>query len=346
MYITFDDILLQPQFSNVGSRKDIDLSTYITPRRKLDIPLVAANMDSVCESEMAIALGMAGGLGVVHRYMSFTEQLKQVDIVRQAFNSATSYIPIAAAVGTKNGGVDHIMNLWEHGVDIIVIDIAHGHHHQVANLLKAINLRMLSKRDGQPIEIIAGNVATAEGAQFLYEAGADAVKVGVGNGSHCSTRQVTGHGIPQASALAMVQQIAWKMGRTFIADGGVNTSGDIVKALALGASAVMSGSLFAGTDEAPGEVFYNDRNEAVKIYRGMASADAQYEFYGNYPDAPEGVTTTVSAKGSVNGVLTYLIGGIRSGLSYTGVLNLTELQSEAEFIRISTAGYLESQATK
>jgi IMP dehydrogenase len=342
--ITFDDILLIPQYSEIETRESIDIGSSLK-HYNLTLPIIAANMDSVCEADMAIAMFRAGGLGVIHRYMTFAQQ---IDHVKTVANSARYYTspcgecPIAAAVGIKNGVEEHAAELVEAGANIIVIDVAHGHHKQVAETVRKVKDLKLTSVHNTEVEIIAGNIATVDGALFLFDAGADTVKVGVGSGSICSTRLVTGHGIPQFAALRAISNILHRFDGHMIADGGIRTSGDIVKALAAGASAVMLGSMLAGTDEAPGEII-RDHNSVSKIYRGMASSDAQKEFYGNYPKAPEGVTTTVPYKGSVNGLLLRLEGGIKSGLSYSGVSSVKELREKAQFITISTASILESR---
>jgi IMP dehydrogenase len=302
-------------------------------------------MDSVCDADMALAMFRLGGLGVIHRYMTPNTQVNHVTAVAEAarfYTSPCGECPIAAAVGIKNGVEEHATDLVGAGANVIVIDVAHGHHKQVAETVRKVKDLNLKSVHNTPVEIIAGNIATADGAMFLFDAGADTVKVGVGSGSICSTRLVTGHGIPQFAALQAVAKILHKFDGRMIADGGVRNSGDIVKALATGASAVMLGSMLAGTDEAPGEII-RDHNSVSKIYRGMASSDAQKEFYGNYPKAPEGVTTTVPYKGAVNGLIRRLEGGIKSGLSYSGARNIKELQDKAILITISTAGILESK---
>lgn len=345
--LTFDDVLLEPQYSEIESRKEVDLSTYITPLRKLDIPIVAANMDTICESKMAIAMGKLGGLGVIHRYMPLEKQLEEVRVTRAALLDK----PVAAAIGVKNGIVEHTKALVKAGADIIVIDVAHGWHKLVGDALDALtSLELESDIGGLPVEFIAGNVAIPHGATYLMDHKAAGIKVGVGSGSICSTRLVTGHGVPQLLAVAtsVLRAKTYMNGeefspRTIIADGGIRKSADIVKALAAGANTVMVGALLAGCEETPGRVtsgFVSIPN--MKEYRGMASREAQTEFYGNSPDAPEGVTTMVPARGSVKDVIANLVGGIRSGLSYSGARNIQELQLTASWLRVSENGYLES----
>lgn len=334
---TFDDVLLEPGYSEIESRQAIDLETWISPLRKIRIPFIAANMDSVCESNMATAMTEYGGLGIIHRYMTYERQIEEIKKV------LTKALPnIGAAVGVKNGVVDHTKQLVEAGCNFIVIDVAHGYHKLVGDLVKELKALNLVARDGLPVEYIAGNVAAPDGAQYLCESGADVIKVGVGPGSLCTTRIVTGHGVPQLTAIAACALVAAKYNRTIIADGGIRTSGDVVKALAGGANTVMCGSLFAGTDQAPGEIFTDVEGNKFKVYRGMASSEAQREFYGNDPDAPEGTSTTIPYKGSLADVLKQLIAGVKSGLSYSGCKTIAELQELASWVRITNASRIES----
>lgn len=331
--LTFDDVLLEPQYSEIESRGTVALTTNVTPLRQLQIPLIAANMDTVCEAEMAIAIGKLGGLGVIHRYMSYDRQIEQVKQV------SNEQVYVSAAVGVKNGIIQHTKDLVAAGCTFIVIDIAHGHHKLVGELLVELKQLNLLANDGKPVEFIAGNVATPQGAEYLIQRGADCVKVGVGPGAACSTRAVTGHGMPQLTAIASCSLMASKYGKTVIADGGLKTSGDITKALAAGANSVMSGYLFAGTLESPGELI----NNSYKEYRGMASSKAQKQFYGNDPDAPEGINTTIPYKGEVSNIIKQLVAGIRSGLSYSGSNNLEEFRTNASWIQITNAGKSESK---
>lgn len=333
--LTFDDVLLEPQYSEVESRKNVDLSTNVTPLRKLRIPIIAANMDTVCESKMAIAMGKLGGLGVIHRYMTYESQIENV---KQVFNAG---ILTAAAVGVKNGIIEHTKRLVEAGASLIVIDIAHGYHKLVGDLLVELKaLELTSLLDNLPVEFIAGNVAVPQGVEYLASKGADCIKVGVGSGAACSTRKVTGHGVPQLLAIATCSMEAYRYKKTVIADGGIKSSGHIVKALAAGASTVMCGYMFAGTEESPGNLVKDGK---FKEYRGMASRDAHKQFYGNDQDAPEGINTVVPYRGEVEGVVKQLVAGIRSGLSYSGSLNLEELRENASWIQITNSGIVESR---
>ncbi len=336
--LTFQDVLLEPQYSEIQSRSEVILETWITPLRTLKIPIIAANMDTICESKMAIAMGQLGGMGVIHRYMDYEKQVKEVAKTALVLHDATS-IPIAAAIGVKNGVVEQAIKLVAAGADIIVIDVAHGHHKTVVELLTTLKTLDLTAQDidRTPVEFIVGNVASYDGVYTLFSNGADTVKVGVGAGSICSTRTVTGHGMPQLLAIAIAALAANSFNRPIIADGGFKNSGDIVKALAVGANTIMTGYLLAGTDETPGRESYES-----KEYRGMASREAQRDFYGNDPDAPEGVVTRVAIKGSVGATIKNLIAGIKSGLSYSGASNLEELRTKGSFVHISNNAYLES----
>lgn len=341
--LTFPDVLLEPQYSDIGSRQDVSLETWVTPLRKLKLPIIAANMDTICESAMAIAMGNLGGMGVIHRYMDYEKQISEVAKTALELDrlwAPHAYKPpVAAAVGVKNGVVEQITKLVAAGADIIVIDVAHGHHKSVLDLLGTIKTLGLKSEDQLPTEFIVGNVATYDGVYELFLFGADTVKIGVGAGSICSTRTVTGHGIPQMLAVATAALAASSFSRPIIADGGLKSSGDVVKALAVGANAIMTGYLVAGSRECPTK-WNNHGNQA--LYRGMASKDAQKDFYGNDPDAPEGVVAAVEAKGPVEKVIKRLQAGIRSGLSYSGSKDLTEFREKASFVQISTAGHLES----
>lgn len=338
---TFDDLLLVPQYSEIESRSDVSLKTRLK-HYELDSPIIAANMDTVCGLDMARSLLMEGAVGVVHRYMSHQDQLGIMALLDQnRRQEELDDVPLAAAVGIKNGVVDHAQRLAAVGTNIIVVDVAHGHQKAVGDVLTQLKEANLVAKDGRPVELVAGNVATADGAMFLFIAGADTVKVGVGSGRVCTTRTVTGHGMPQLSAIVAVARILHKFDGYMIADGGIRNSGDIVKSLAAGASAVMVGSLFAGTHEAPGELF-KESESWYKVYRGMASQEAQEEFFGNSPVAPEGVTVRVPYRGRASSVLNGLHGGMRSGFTYSGAKTIQELQSKALWSLISPSSILEA----
>ena len=329
--LTFDDVLIVPSKSAVRSRRDPDLRTRLTRRLRLDLPFVAANMDTVTEAPMALAMNALGGVGILHRFMSVADQVTEV---RRVKDSGASIV--AASVGVNDEGRARAAALIEAGANCLTIDIAHGHSVAMLEILAH-----LKQTHGDRVDLIAGNVATPEGTMELIEAGADAIKVGIGPGSMCTTRLITGAGVPQLTAIAWCALIARESGVPVIADGGLRASGDIVKALAAGAECVMLGSLLSGTDETPG-TFHDGR----KAYRGMASRAAQQSWRGGVPEgmAPEGESTSVPAKGPVRDVILELSGGLRSGMSYVNAADLSELPKLARFIEMSNNGYRESVA--
>lgn len=296
-------------------------------------------MDTVCGYDMCVAMDLVGGIGFLHRYMSNEEQL---EIVRKLSHVVIG--PIAVAVGIRNVEA-HVEALVEAGAAVIVLDVAHGYHQAVADLLTTLKAKNLHcKRDNLPVEFIAGNIAIPQAANYLMAHGADALRVGIGPGSLCTTRIVTGHGVPQLTSVASCALAARRENKTILADGGIRNSGDIVKALAAGANTVMCGSLLAGTLETPGEAFVNPSNgELYKVYRGMASYEAQAEFYNESPDAPEGASYRVPFRGPVDKVITTLVAGIRSGLSYSGCKTVKQFQEEASWVRVTPSGSRESQ---
>jgi len=458
--LTFDDVLLIPAASEVLPR-DVDTSTYLTKKIKLNIPIMSAGMDTVTESRMAIAIAREGGIGVIHKNMSITRQAMEVDRVKRSEhgiitdpiflspespireahelmeryhisgvpitvdgklvgiltnrdlrfetndnrpcgdvmtkenlitapvgttleeakqilmkhkveklpivdehynlrglitikdikkakeypNSAKDHrgrLRVAAAVGVASDTMERVQALVKAKVDVIVVDTAHGHSHMVVQTVKNI-------RSAFPdLNIIAGNVATAEATRDLIAAGADAVKVGIGPGSICTTRVVAGVGVPQITAVYDCAQEAAKYGVPVIADGGIKYSGDIVKAIAAGASVVMLGSILAGTEESPGEKeIYQGRS--YKVYRGMGSLGAMKQGSGDRyfqeqakKMVPEGVEGRVPYKGSLSDTIFQLVGGLKAGMGYTGCRTIEELKTNARFIRITPAGLKES----
>jgi IMP dehydrogenase len=457
--LTFDDVLLVPKKSSVNSRRNISVKTRLTKNIELNNPIVSSNMDTVTESDMAIAMARNGGIGIIHRFNSIEEQVKMVEEVKRAegliipkpycvnldtslddikslmkskkvhsllvseagqlkgiitsrdirfykngktaqeimtsreklivgklgisFEEATELLdknrieklplvdsennikglitskdilnqinrPHASLdthgrllVGATIGVKDYLSRaeaLVAADVDVLVIDIAHGHSDLAINTLKTL-------KDKFKVDIIAGNVATAEGAESLIRAGADGVKVGVGPGSICITRIVTGAGVPQLTAVRNASSIAKKYNVPIIADGGIRNSGDITKALAVGASTVMLGSVLAGTDESPGSLLIKDGRQ-VKIIRGMAGYGANMSKRERenmrsdvFDIVPEGVEGFVPYRGSVKNIIKQLIGGIQSGISYCGSTNIEEMQANAEFIRVTGSGKKES----
>ncbi len=464
--LTFDDVLLVPKFSDITSRSQTNLETKLSKNISLNIPLISANMDTVTESSMALAMAQQGGLGIIHRFLTIEEETNQILKVKRSgsvmienpyfigpdktVNDAISYMGekgvhgllvmdsesklvgiltrrdvafesesnqlvkdimtkdvitaklginldeakqilhkhrieklpliddsglvkglitskditnienfpqaskdkkgrplVGAAVGVKGDFMDRTESLLEAGADVIVVDIAHGHSENAVNTVRHI------KKAFPNSELIAGNVATASGAEDLIKAGVDAVKVGVGSGSICITRIVTGSGVPQLTAVLDCAKVGKKHDVPIISDGGIRTSGDITKALAAGSSSVMVGSILGGTDESPGS-FMTRNGKRFKIYRGMASfyaslgrkskENGKISFEDDLNDyVAEGVEAMVPYKGSVTDILKQLTGGIRSGLSYCGANTIKQMQENAEFIKMSHAGYAESQ---
>jgi len=464
--LTFDDVLLVPKFSDITSRTQTNLETKLSKNISLNIPLISANMDTVTESSMALAMAQQGGLGIIHRFLTIEEETNQILKVKRSgsvmienpyfigpektVNDAISYMGekgvhgllvmdsesklvgiltrrdvvfesesnqlvkdimtkdvitaklginldeakqilhkhrieklpltddsglvkglitskditnienfpqaskdkkgrplVGAAVGVKGDFMDRTESLLEAGADVIVVDIAHGHSENAVNTVRHI------KKAFPNSELIAGNVATASGAEDLIKAGVDAVKVGVGSGSICITRIVTGSGVPQLTAVLDCAKVGKKHDVPIISDGGIRTSGDITKALAAGSSSVMVGSILGGTDESPGS-FMTRNGKRFKIYRGMASfyaslgrkskENGKVSFEDDLNDyVAEGVEAMVPYKGSVTDILKQLSGGIRSGLSYCGAHTIKQMQENAEFIKMSHAGYSESQ---
>lgn len=471
--LTFDDVLLVPKYSDVKSRRDADTAAMFSRGIQLSIPIVSANMDTVTESAMAIAMARLGGIGVVHRFLPIDVQVAEVtrvkrsesvviedpitlgpdstvsdawdaiaehaiggivivdprrnvlgivtrrDIIleddlgrklsqvmtpkkdlvtalrgvsleeaermlhrhkveklplvdakgrlaglitskdimkRRQFPAATKdkkgRLRVAAAVGVKGDFLERASKLHEAGADCLVVDIAHGHSSYAIDTLKQI------KKDLGKVEVVAGNVATARGAADLIRAGADGVKVGVGSGSICVTRIVTGSGVPQLTAIMDAAKAAADHNVPIIGDGGVRNPGDVTKALAAGASTVMIGSLFAGTEESPGPTILRE-GLRYKLTRGMASlaatVDRRIREDGSratresevieeviHETVPEGVEGLIPYKGKVEEVVKELVGGLRSGMSYSGAHTIAELQAKAEFLRITSAGHKES----
>ena len=465
--LTFDDVLLVPKRSPIISRSQTDLKTKLSANIKINIPIISANMDTVTESDMASALAREGGIGIIHRFTTIQDQVKEVlkvkrsesviieqpytigphntikeahaimsekgisgllveddnkklcgiitrrdivfeknlnmnvsdlmtkdvisakvgttieqakeilhknkmeklpildeekkiiglitgkDILKMekypnASKDKKGRLLVGAAVGVKDDYLERTEALLNNGADVIVVDIAHGHSDNAINTVKLI------KKAFPTCELIAGNVATEKGTEDLIKAGVDAVKVGVGSGSICITRIVTGSGVPQLTAIIDSVKMAKKYDIPVISDGGTRTSGDVTKALAAGSSSVMIGSMFGGTDESPGKTLVKN-GKKYKMYRGMASFSASLgrkyrenaEMNIDNDDlndyVPEGVEAMVPYKGSVIEIIRQLVGGVRSGLSYCGVKTISEMYENAEFIKISAAGYKESQ---
>lgn len=349
--LTFDDVLLVPAYSEVLPR-EVSTKARFTRNISLNIPIVSAAMDTVSEKAMAIMLARKGGISVVHKNMSIEAQARQIREVKE-YPAEGDKIPcldaegrlrVAAGVGITTDVLDRVTALVKAGVDAIVLDSAHGDSHGVVEALRKI------KAVYPELDTVVGNIATAEAAVRLIEAGADSLKVGIGPGSICTTRIIAGVGVPQISAIYDVAKAAEGSGVPVIADGGLRYSGDIVKALAAGGDSVMIGSMFAGTDEAPGEIF-EENGRKFKSYRGMGSVDAMKagsrdRYFQDGEDStkklvPEGVVARVPYKGSVGDIIYQLVGGIRSGMGYCGAADIDALHS-ARFVRITANGLVEN----
>tara|TARA_R110001583_G_scaffold12088_4_gene53838 strand:- start:427 stop:1458 length:1032 start_codon:yes stop_codon:yes gene_type:complete len=330
--VCFDDVLLVPQFSDIISRKEIDLVSCIDNRYRFRLPIISSPMDTVTGTKMAHAMSDLGGLGIIHRYNTIADQVAMVNSVLDNDYLEGNEV-IGVAVGASGDYLERASLLASAGAKVICVDIAHGHHALMRHALKTIRNTL-----GNSVHIMAGNVATLKAFNDLSDWGADSIRVGIGGGSICSTRIQTGHGMPTLQSILDCAKS--DRDTTLIADGGIRTSGDIVKALAAGADFVMLGSLLAGTEESPGDTIFSNGGQR-KVYRGMASKDAQLEWRG-HAASEEGVSSTVPYKGDLKDVLDSLEKGIRSGLSYTGANNLKELRSKSRFIKQSSAGQRES----
>ena len=325
--LAFEDVLLKPRYSSIKSRSEINLSSAFNDRHALSLPIIAAPMDTVSESNMAAAMDQCGGMAIIHRYNSIGEQCKHVE-------GLPADAMVGAAIGVSGDYMERATELYRAGCRFLCIDIAHGHH-----VLMKDALTNLRQTFGSEVTIMAGNIATLQGYNDLADWGADAIRVGIGGGSICSTRIQTGHGMPTLQSV--MECSASDRNATLVADGGIRTSGDIVKALAAGADFVMLGSLLAGTTEAPGRLLKQGDGSMRKVYRGMASKEAQIDWRGHTASV-EGVTSSVPLKGPVAGILKDLERGIRSGLSYSGARNLSEFRSFATFVKQTSAGAVES----
>ncbi len=336
--LTFDDVTLVPQYSSVLPNQT-NTKTKLNENLKLNIPLLSSAMDTVTESKMAIAMAKSGDLGIIHKNLNPNNQALQVKKVKK------KNIIVGAAVGTNEEDIDRVYKLLESKVDLIVVDTAHGHTKKVATIIKKI--KQISKNS----IVCAGNIATGKAAKFLADSGADMVKVGIGPGSICTTRLVTGIGVPQLSAVLDVKKALKNYKTKIISDGGIKFSGDIAKALAAGANAVMVGSLFAGTTESPGKIFKH-KGKLYKNFRGMGSAGAmsagsadryfQKKNKNISKYVPEGVEGIVQFKGPVNKIIYQLIGGLKSSMGYMGSKTIEDLQKKSEFVKITKAGFYES----
>jgi len=332
---SFDDVLIVPKYNKVFSRKDVSFKTRVTRNYYIDIPILAANMDTVCESEMAIALGKLGGLGVLHRFMTIEEQTEEVKRVKE------NNLLCAAAIGVKDLEA-RVKSLVDVEVNILVIDVAHGHSKRVGKALDYL------KENYPQIDVIAGNIATKDAAEYFLSKKADAVKVGIGPGSLCTTRLMAGAGVPQLTAIMDVYE-ATKGKIPICADGGIKKTADIVKAIGAGADTVMLGNLLAGTFEAPGEII-EQNEEKLKLYRGSASYSASVkkaELNGDADTKPisvEGEETYIPYKGEIKPIIQNLLGGLASGMTYMGAIEMENIIGKADFIEMTNSGQEESRA--
>ncbi|MEG1017510.1 MAG: IMP dehydrogenase [Oscillospiraceae bacterium] len=346
--LTFDDVLLIPQKSDVLPN-EVDLTANLTKTIKLKIPLMSAGMDTVTEHALAASLARLGGIGIIHKSMTSEEQAQEVRLVKEsalilptAVTDERGKLLCGAAVGVTSDVLERVKTLVEAGVDIITIDTAHGHSKNVIDTVSRV------KNAFPALPVIAGNVATPMATKELIEAGADSIKVGMGPGSICTTRIVAGIGVPQLTAIMMCAEEADKYGIPIIADGGVKFSGDIVKAIAAGGSVVMIGSLFAASQESPGEVV-NIGGKSYKVYRGMGSTSAmkkgsgdRYFQSGSKKFVPEGVEGLVPYSGEVADIVYQMLGGLRAGMGYCGTPTIEMLRKNSVFVKISSAGLHES----
>lgn len=332
--LTFDDVQISPRMSEILTRSDTQLSSLFTNNRVIKVPLVASPMDSVCEEKMMLALDKLGAVGCLHRFMSIEKQIEIIEYLRPQIDDMN---PLCASIGANGSYFEDAARLLKAGVNVLLIDVAHGHHIHVKNALKELT-RLKSE---YKFDIIAGNIATQQAAIDLEEWGADALRVGIGGGSMCTTRTQTGVGIPQLHAVMEVAKVATV---PIISDGGIRYPGDVAKALAAGADTVMIGSLFSGTDEAPGDLFETGewpKNRKMKVFRGSASMSTK-SANGLKTNHIEGTANLIEAKGSVVDVVNTIMDGVRSSMSYVGANNLDEFRNKAEFVRITSAGLNEA----
>ncbi len=337
--LTFDDVTLVPKYSTVLPT-DVDTSIKLSNNLKLKIPLIASAMDTVTESKMAIAIAKAGGIGIIHRNLDIKNQIIEIRKVKN------QKLLVGAAVGAGPKELQRAKDVLKEGVDLIVVDTAHGHTKKVSEIV-----RFIRKTKDKKTALCAGNIATPEAAKFLLKLGVDIIKVGIGPGSICTTRLVAGIGVPQLSAILSVRKGIKNKKVKIISDGGIKYSGDLAKAFAAGADAVMIGSLFAGTDEAPGKIIKKN-GKLFKNFRGMGSVGAMNKgsadryFQSKQKDiskyVPEGVEGFAKYKGGVKDIIYKLIGGLKSSMGYLGSKQIKYLRKKPKFVKITKAGFYES----
>jgi IMP dehydrogenase len=331
--MTYDDVLLVPSYNHWESRKIVDISmTDKSGKLHLELPLMTANMDTVTETAMADFIGAKGGIGVMHRFMPVADNVAM-------FKSCTQKAFVS--IGCAPQDLERAEALRDAGADLFCIDVAHAHARYVGKTLKKVRDML-----GKEACIMAGNVATYAGADYLASLSADIIKVGIGGGAVCTTRIKTGFGVPNLTAI----RNSARVDRSIVADGGIRSPGDIVKALAFGADFVMIGSMLAGTRPTPGPVLTSADECGAKIqvksYRGMASSEAQDAYHGGMAEwkTAEGVALEVPYREDEEAIVADIIGGLRSGLTYGGAATIRELQRKLDYIRITPAGRLESLA--
>ena len=337
--LTFDDVLLTPKYSEILP-SEVTTNTSLSKNLNLKIPIISSAMDTVTESKMAIAIAKAGGIGVIHRNLDIKSQISEINKVK------SKKLLVGAAVGAGPLEYKRAEAILKANVDLIVVDTAHGHTKKVGEIIRKIKRIKTNKTT-----LCAGNIATTEAAKFLIKLGAEVIKVGIGPGSICTTRLVAGIGVPQLSAILAVRKGVGRKKVSIIADGGIKFSGDISKALAAGADAVMIGSLFAGTNESPGKIIKKN-GKLFKSFRGMGSIGAMNKgsadryFQTKQKDTskyvPEGVEGLVKYKGSVEKIIYRLIGGLKSSMGYLGKKKIINLRNKPKFVKITKAGFYES----
>jgi len=350
--LTYDDIQLVPSYSEITSRQNIKLHTMLSKRYGLLQPLVASPMDTVCGYEMAYKMAELGGVGCIHRFMSVEEQCKIVNRLSQTiytdgfgggiadhwgvmyddWHAEIKQVPIMAAIGVQTEDRVRAKELVKAGANVLLIDVAHGHHKNVIDMVKWCK----EQPEFDEVDIIAGNIATSEGAIDLENAGADGLRVGIGGGSLCTTRIKTGFGVPNVTSL---EDVVSSANVPVMADGGIRASGDMAKALALGASTIMIGSLIAGTDEAPGQILETPKG-LYKRYRGSASLETKVT-HGQAARNVEGESTTIPYKGGVKYIITSLLDGVKSALSYGGATDLKNYKPD--YVQVTNAGLNEAK---
>ena len=347
--LTYDDIQLVPAYSSINSRQNIKLHTMLSERYGLLNPIVASPMDTVCGFEMAYKMAEMGGVGCIHRFMSIEEQSKVVERLYKAiysdefgiaeqwgvmyddWHAEIKAVPVMAAIGVQDSDKFRAKHLVEAGANVLLIDVAHGHHQNVLDMI-----HWCKENLPEHVDIIAGNIATAEAAEHLQTYGANGLRVGIGGGSLCTTRIKTGFGVPNVSCLEEIAKVA---NVPIMADGGIRTSGDMAKALAVGADTIMLGSLLAGTDEAPGQILETPKG-LYKRYRGSASLETKVS-NGQAARNVEGESTTIPYKGGVKYIITGLLDGVKSALSYAGAWDLKSYNPE--YVVVTNAGQNEAK---